>query len=223
MKRYNRRIWGLAACYSALAGFVDALGFLYLGGFFVSFMSGNSTRLAVGLSTNLADASVASALIASFVTGVMLGSLFGRRFTALRHATIMALIAALLTLAAILATGHENLPAAVVLAIAMGVENALFEHDGEIQIGLTYMTGTLVKFGQRVVSALIGDDRYGWVPYLLLWLGLLAGATAGAACFEKIGYYGFWIAASMAALLSVFSALAAANLSTTASHERGER
>ena len=34
---------------STLAGYVDATGFLMLGGFFVSFMSGNSTRLGVGL------------------------------------------------------------------------------------------------------------------------------------------------------------------------------
>lgn len=30
-------------------GYVDAVGFMMTGGFFVSFMSGNSTRLAVGL------------------------------------------------------------------------------------------------------------------------------------------------------------------------------
>jgi uncharacterized membrane protein YoaK (UPF0700 family) len=38
MNRYDRKIWGLAACFAALAGYVDALGFVYLGGFFVSFM-----------------------------------------------------------------------------------------------------------------------------------------------------------------------------------------
>ncbi|MEJ7926576.1 DUF1275 family protein [Sphingobium sp. AN641] len=31
-----------------LAGYIDVLGFLTTSGFFVSFMSGNSTRLAVG-------------------------------------------------------------------------------------------------------------------------------------------------------------------------------
>ena len=103
MNRYARSVWGLAACFSALAGFVDALGFLYLGGFFVSFMSGNSTRLAVGLSEHVADALTAGGLIASFVVGVMLGSLCGRTIRRARHGALMYLIAAMLTAAALLA------------------------------------------------------------------------------------------------------------------------
>ena len=38
----------LAVVLVALAGFVDAVGFLVLGGLFVSFMSGNSTQFAIG-------------------------------------------------------------------------------------------------------------------------------------------------------------------------------
>lgn len=108
MNRYDRKIWGLAACFAALAGYVDAVGFLYLGGFFVSFMSGNSTRLAVGLSTHLSDAATAAGLIASFVIGVMLGSLCGRVIQHSRHSALMYLIAALLMISAILAIIDAN-------------------------------------------------------------------------------------------------------------------
>lgn len=204
MKRYDRKIWGLAACFSALAGYVDALGFLYLGGFFVSFMSGNSTRLAVGLSEHLADAATAGELILSFVVGVMLGSLCGRTFQRVRQGALMYLIAAMLTIAALLAGLNAIWAAAALLAMAMGAENALFEHDGEVQIGLTYMTGTLVKFAQCMVSALTGGDRLGWLPYLLLWLGLVAGAIVGAVSFSLAGHHAIWGAAGAAFLLATW-------------------
>ena len=203
MNRYDRRIWGLAACFAALAGYVDALGFLYLGGFFVSFMSGNSTRLAVGLSSHLADAATAAGLIASFVTGVMLGSLCGRVVQRSKHSALMYLIAAMLAIAALLAITGSNWAAAAAMAMAMGAENALFERDGEVQIGLTYMTGTLVKFGQRLLSALMGGDRFGWLPYLMLWLGLVTGALLGAATYQLVGHHAIW-AAAVAALLLAF-------------------
>jgi len=45
----SHRNIALACALSALAGYVDAIGFLHLGGLFVSFMSGNSTRLGVSL------------------------------------------------------------------------------------------------------------------------------------------------------------------------------
>ena len=45
----SRRNVALACALSALAGYVDGIGFLHLGGLFVSFMSGNSTRLGVSL------------------------------------------------------------------------------------------------------------------------------------------------------------------------------
>ena len=75
MIRYPRRIRLLAACLSALAGYVDAVGFIKLGGFFVSFMSGNSTRLGVGLAQASPQALVAAGLIACFLVGVVSGSL----------------------------------------------------------------------------------------------------------------------------------------------------
>ncbi|SES07241.1 YoaK family protein [Sphingobium sp. YR768] len=202
MNRYGRKIWGVAACFAALAGYVDALGFLYLGGFFVSFMSGNSTRLAVGLSTHLSDAATAAGLIGSFVVGVMLGSFCGRVIQRSRHSALIYLIAVMLSAAALLAMFGANWAAAAVLAMAMGAENALFERDGEVQIGLTYMTGTLVKFGQHLLSALMGGDRLGWLPYLLLWIGLVSGAILGALSYRLVGHFAIWVAAGAALLLA---------------------
>ena len=49
MHAHDRTSQGIAVGLALLAGYIDALGFLSLGGYFVSFMSGNSTRSAVDL------------------------------------------------------------------------------------------------------------------------------------------------------------------------------
>ena len=180
MLRHRKRDIALAVGSSALAGYVDAIGFLSLGGYFVSFMSGNSTRLAVGLAGLPAEALIAGRLIASFLVGVIAGSLIGRMAGEWRRPVVLALVAAMLAAAA--GTASVNAPDLAVLfvAAAMGAENTTFERDGEVSIGLTYMTGALVKLGQRIAGALTGGPRLAWLPYALLWLGLAGAAWAMA-------------------------------------------
>lgn len=203
MTRYDQRSRALAASLAAVAGYVDATGFLASKGFFVSFMSGNSTRLAVGSIERAADAAAALALIAIFVVGVVVGSLVGRRADHHRRSRVLALIAAALGIAIVLSSAGQ-LPAALcVMALAMGAENTIFEAEGEVQIGLTYMTGTLVKFGQRVATAISGGDRWGWIPYAMLWLGLVAGAILGAAMFPMFGLTSLLLPAALLAVLAL--------------------
>ncbi len=188
-----------------LAGYVDALGFLKLGGFFVSFMSGNSTRLGVGLATGWGPATLPAILIGLFIVGVVLGSLVGRAAITptRRRPAVLGFVTLLLAAAAVLEETGLGFGAVATMTLAMGAENALFERDGEVSIGLTYMTGTLVKLGQRITDALLGGNRWAWVWYLLLWSGLVTGALSGAAVYERIGLSGLWIAAPIAALLTV--------------------
>ena len=207
MTRYDRQVQALAVCLSALAGYVDALGFMHLHGFFVSFMSGNSTRLAVGLIDRSADAIRAGQLIALFVVGVVIGAIVGRLAARRQRQTVLALVAALLATGALAA--HLDRPAIAVIAmvLAMGAENAVFQRDGQVHIGLTYMTGTLVKLGQQIAVALSGGKLTGWLPYLLLWSGLVGGAILGASIHTRIGLAGLWLAALVAAACAVWSAV----------------
>jgi uncharacterized membrane protein YoaK (UPF0700 family) len=72
----SRRNVALACALSALAGYVDGIGFLHLGGLFVSFMSGNSTRMGVSLAEgHWTSAAEAFGLIVLFVIGAAAGSL----------------------------------------------------------------------------------------------------------------------------------------------------
>jgi uncharacterized membrane protein YoaK (UPF0700 family) len=74
MTRDDKRVRGVAIVLSGLAGYVDAIGFIKLGGFFVSFMSGNSTRLAVGIAQGTMNGAIAASLI-GLLTGATLGAL----------------------------------------------------------------------------------------------------------------------------------------------------
>lgn len=205
MTSHDIRAKALATALSALAGYVDAIGFITLGGFFVSFMSGNSTRLGIGIVRHSPDAAVAAGLIATFVVGVILGSLIGRIGGTHRRPAVLAVVALLLGLAASVDASGFGVTAIVAMVLAMGAENAMFEADGEVHIGLTYMTGTLVKIGQRVATAFLGGDQLAWVPYLALWIGLIAGPCAGATLYTLLGMHALWIGIGLAALLAVIS------------------
>ena len=208
MKDYRRRDVALAAALSGVAGYVDAIGFLKLGGFFVSFMSGNSTRLGVGLATGHWDAAVtAVSLIALFVAGVVLGALAARWAGEERRSVVMALEALLLAGAAgLIMAGFDKVGVAA-MVLAMGAENAVFQRNGDVGVGLTYMTGALVKAGQRIAAALTGGDRWAWGPFALLWAGLTLGGALGAAAYLRFGVLALWGAAVVVAALALLRRL----------------
>lgn len=202
MKRYDPHHWLLAAGLSALAGYVDVIGFLRLGGLFVSFMSGNSTRLAVGMAQGGTVAARAAGIIALFVAGAALGAIVARTAGQWRKPVLLGLVAALLALAA----GVTGLSVPM-MALAMGTINAIFLRDGEVSIGVTYMTGTLVKLGQGIGNALTGGDRTGWLPYMLLWAGLMTGALLAAFLQPTLSVDPLWPAAAWTLLLALVVAI----------------
>ena len=197
----------IAVCLASVAGFVDAIGFLWLGGFFISFMTGNSTRLGTELgSPDWSKAGTPLAIIGLFVVGVMLGTIL-RRVVRVGRPAVMALVTALLLFSSLLATTGYTILATTAATLAMGAENCVFEHDGEVTVGLTYMTGTLVKMSQHATAALLGGPRLGWLPHFLRWVGLLCGAIAGSFVYGQIGLQALWVPTMMAAALTGVMAL----------------
>ncbi len=205
MHTLNKNIYLLAACLSALAGFVDAVGFMYLGGYFVSFMSGNSTRLSVALiSGDMAAFSLLLGIIFLFVMGAMLGSLVRSLCKSPPVATsVLVLLTCLLAVAALCNEMGQGFIAIALIILAMGAENSVFQRGGDLMVGLTYMSGTLVKVGQRLAEALTGGKKTAFVPYVLLWLGLISGGVVGALSFNSFGLHSLWIATFVALLFTL--------------------
>ncbi len=211
MDRFDRPRQFLAIGLAALAGFVDAFGFLSADGFFVSFMSGNTTRLAVNLAGDPRSAVLPALLIIGFVGGVAMGAIVAERAGPRRKVATLQLVILLLAASALarMMGWHGAMIAALVLA--MGALNNTFRRDGEVAVGLTYMTGALVKLGQAIAALAMGKDARGGAPYLWLWAGLAAGAVCGALAFFHLPAAAAWMATAWAGAMALAAAMLSPN------------
>ena len=203
----SHRNIALACALSALAGYVDAIGFLHLGGLFVSFMSGNSTRLGVSLANGQWEtAAGAFGLIVLFVVGAAGGSLLVLGRGLHRQPWVLFAEALLLAIAALAYALRQPTVAIAAIVLAMGLENAVFQIHGGAGLGLTYVTGALVKVGQLLADALMGGPRFGFLPNLLLWAALVFGSLCGALVYHWMNLGAIWFAAAFALALAAIVA-----------------
>ena len=179
MHRYDPARQRLALGLAGLAGLVDATGFVVAGGYFTSFMSGNTTRMGVDLSERPALALAPLGLIGCFLAGVIIGALTGRRVAGRHKRVLLGLVAGVLGLGVgALVAGWP----AVFLALsaaAMGLANNVFARAGEVTVGVTYMTGALVRFGQGIAARIARQPLPATRGYGMLWSALALGAAAG--------------------------------------------
>jgi len=196
----------LGLCLAALAGYTDAIGFISLKGFFISFMTGNSTRLSVDLAQDRWRAAITGLVIVClFVIGVAAGSAFGHRWPRSRMAGVLSLVTALLAIGALLAAAGERTEAMAAMVLAMGAENTVFESDRRVSFGLTYQTGTLVRIGQGLAARLAGRPSQKLGRDIGLWVSLTAGAVAGALCLGHMGLAALWVMVAYAGVLALAS------------------
>ncbi len=198
---HARRLFAVAL--AALAGYVDAVGYLSANGYFVSFMSGNTTRLGVALGSDPTLAWPPTLLIAGFVAGVTAGALIAHRTGRYCKPAVVALVTALLLCAATARMQGAPIAMLAALVIAMGAINNTFQRGGEVAIGITYMTGALVRIGQSLAHRLSGRPDPSWRSWASLWGGLLAGAVLGATLQARLPMGCLWIAAAWSATMIV--------------------
>ena len=192
----------LAGGMAFLAGATDVYGLSRLHDLFVSFMSGNTTLLGRALGQgHLEQGGRIAMLVGLFVGGAAAGAALAELAGARRTAAVTALVALLLAAAAL--RPEWEAPA---LVLAMGALNAAISHVGPASVSLTYVTGTLVKFGQGLGKAMCGKGSgFSWLLQGPMWLSLLAGAAAAAWAQPLLGPYAAWPLPALAALLSLAS------------------
>lgn len=204
MQLLNRPRQYIAFALAAVAGLVDSAGFMASGGYFLSFMSGNSTRFAVDVSNQMSSAVLVGGLLISFVFGVTSGGLVGRGFSVNARKSLIAVVVALLLFAAPpLAAWFDIWAALWISAFAMGMVNMMFIRDGKAAVGLTYMTGALVNIGQALAHRITGE-KIVRTPYFGLWLGFVLGATSGAISFHILGFFALWIGAALLFAIAIY-------------------
>jgi uncharacterized membrane protein YoaK (UPF0700 family) len=193
----------MVAALSVLAGMTDAIGFMASGDF-VSFMSGNTTRLAVAISDG--DVSLTLRLVilvATFIVGNALGVVIGRLGG--RRALPLLLCIATLLCGAAAWPSEVQLPALLAAIIAMGMLNAAVEEVNGLAVGLTYVTGALSRFGRGLGRWIMGERRNGWRVQLVPWSGMFIGAILGAVLEHHLGLKALYASGLLAALIGLVS------------------
>lgn len=173
---------------TAICGIVDAVCFLALGGVFAEIMTGNLmfAAFALGQGRFAVDFVQFAIPLACFTAGAMIGGYVLRspRFVGHRR-TGFVWTAGLVVVAALLAllwepsgTSTDARIVVGVLAVAMGLQNALVLEHGVPDVATNVMTLTLV----RVLSnwSLLGGDNARWNYRVGSIAVFVAGAAVGA-------------------------------------------
>jgi uncharacterized membrane protein YoaK (UPF0700 family) len=173
-----------------IAGYADAIGFLQHRAF-AGQMTGNTILLAISLAeAGWSQAGFYLAVIASFLIGVAISGSLVR----LGYAQALALSLAAVALAiCAFVTARWG---ALLLAFAMGAQNAAATHFGAATLNTVFITGDLQKLFEKVLAwlwqpASASKDEAssaGFATLALVWVEYFAGALIGAVAHAMLSY-----------------------------------
>lgn len=178
-RQSRRRKIILALFLSGLSGFIDILGLFGIGGMFLSFMSGNSTRLAFYLAEGeFKHALPYLLLIFGFVFGAFAGDLIKSRWHT-HQLLIILMIETILVLTSFFMLSYNltdewsYLP----LTVAMGIQNAIQIVVDHKIIARTFFSGVLHSLGVSISQALQKNRPWRSAAIdLAIWLVAVSGA-----------------------------------------------
>ncbi|WP_235011135.1 YoaK family protein [Photobacterium aquimaris] len=165
------------------AGIVDAIGFIHLkNGLFVSFMSGNTTHVAMLLSNHQYGQSISYiGVILLFVTGITVGEMIAVLQKKNYRWLVMSAVSILLCSAIFIEQITVPMATNFVLAFAMGLQNIALRITISKAMPLTFATAFLANTGRELALLLLGQgDKQLFFKQLSLWLAIFIGAIVGS-------------------------------------------
>jgi len=189
-----------AALLAGIAGYVDAICFLRLGGASAANMTGNLVEVGLAAAQGQwGEAAWCVSLLLAFFLGVLAARLILRTHQSPR---LSLLIEAAIIVAA--ASGLLGIAAVPALAVAMAMQNEAVTH-GIVGVNVGFITGEIQRLGERLVAETVPGQpgkRETQAPIVLTILVFYAaGATAGALAAR-------WDAAALILPAAVLAAVA---------------
>lgn len=174
-----------AALLAGIAGYVDAICYLRLGGAFAANMTGNLVE--VGLAVARGQWKLAI-WCASLLVAFLLGILAARLVLRTQHSARLSLLleAAIIVVAA---TGVFGIAAVPVLAAAMALQNEAVTH-GIVALNVGFITGDLQRIGERLIPAAEPAEPRKRNNRVALLLTILFFYAAGAAIGALLARWG---------------------------------
>jgi uncharacterized membrane protein YoaK (UPF0700 family) len=169
------------ACLLAfIAGYADTVGFLRFDAF-AGLMTGNTILLGIEITRQQwCDAGFHAAIIVSFLVGVILSRLILRLHWPVWSA--LSIAAVLLVLCSLV----EKAVAALILPLAMGMQNAAANRFNGVALNTVFITGNIQKIGEGLL-AWAWPSRDAKAPasegvsiFALVWISYAFGALIGA-------------------------------------------
>jgi uncharacterized membrane protein YoaK (UPF0700 family) len=175
-----------AVILALIAGYVDTVGYVHFNAF-AGLMTGNTIFLGIEFATGqYGKAIFHGVIIFAFLIGVIVARIKMR--AGFNSWLALTVASALL----IVCSFSEKTIAAILLSLAMGIQNSAANRFNGVALNTVFITGNLQKLGEELVTWLWpgkdGAARQGATIFAMVWLSYALGAGGGAVAvnfFEK--------------------------------------
>ena len=202
----------LAIALTAVAGYVDAVGYLVLAHVFTANMSGNT--IAVGRAIVDGDWSTLvrrGSVIPLFVAGALISriAIDAARRRSVRSVEAFLFLGEATLLAIFWIAGTAGAPFLTLVAVAgaaMGIQNATITKFGALNVRTTHVTGTLAEFAEKFAEVLVGAGRKNGreaIDLLALWFAYLLFAAFGVAAQMRWGLASLAVPIALVVFVSI--------------------